>query len=73
MNTITIVLTNLPKGQGVTVQTDSGAPAIGRQCNPAQALAMDLLRTCNAQATSVQYGQPAATLAGELLQAQAAA
>ena len=66
--TITIVLTDLPKGRGVTVMTDAGAPAIGQVCTQAQALAMDLLRTCKAQATSVQYGQASATLAGELVQ-----
>lgn len=70
MSTITIVLTNLPKGRGVTVQTDAGAPAIGQVCNPAQALAMDLLRICKAQADAVHYGQPCATLAGDLLAAQ---
>lgn len=71
MTTITIVLTNLPKGRGVTVQTDAGAPAIGQVCNPAQALAMDLLRICKAQAEDVQYGQACATLAGDLVAAQA--
>lgn len=71
MSTITIVLTNLPKGRGVTVQTDAGAPVIGKPTTPAEALAIDLLRTCKAQATSVQFGVATATLAGELVQAQA--
>ena len=70
MTTVTIVLTDLPKGQGVTVQTDSGAPSIGQQRTPAEALAMDLLRTCNRQADSVQYGQSSAALQSELTQAQ---
>ena len=70
MSTITIILTDLPKGRGVTVQTDSGAPCIGRTCTPAEALAMDLLRTCKAQASSVNYGQQSAALAGELLVSQ---
>lgn len=69
--TITIVLTDLPKGRGVTVVTDTGAPAIGQVCTPAQALAMDLLRTCKAQATSVQYGHASASLAGELAETKA--
>lgn len=67
MKTITIVLTDLPQGKGVTVQTDTGAPRIGQPCTPAESLAMDLLRTCKAQASAVQYGTPSATLAGELL------
>jgi hypothetical protein len=67
MTTVTIVLTDLPQGKGVAVQTDSGAPCIGQQRTPAEALAMDLLRTCKAQASSVQYGTLSATLAGELL------
>jgi hypothetical protein len=73
MSSITIVLTDLPKGRGVTVQTDSGAPHIGHPCTPAEALAMDLLRICKAQADSVHYGQATAALAGELLISQAAA
>ena len=73
MSTITLVLTNLPKGMGVSVQTDAGAPSIGQQCTPAQALAMDLLRTCKAQANSVQYGQHTATLHGELMRDKAMA
>lgn len=67
MTTITIVLTDLPKGRGVTAQTDAGAPCIGQPRTPAEALAMDLLRTCIARADSVQYGTLSATLAGELL------
>ncbi|MDB5967140.1 MAG: hypothetical protein JWQ72_3640 [Polaromonas sp.] len=73
MTTITIVLTDLPKGRGVTVQTDGAPPSIGHPLTPAQSLAMDLLRTCNAQASGVQYGNNSATLAGELVQAQLAA
>ncbi len=69
--TITIVLSDLHKGKGVTVITDAAAPSIGQPCSPAQALAMDLLRTCKLQASSVQYEQSSATLAGELVQAQA--
>ena len=71
MSTITIVLTDLPQGQGVTVQTDSAAPCVGQQRSPAEALAMDLLRTCNKQAAGVQYGQQIVSLAGDLLQARA--
>lgn len=70
--TITIVLQDLDKGRGCTVLTDAGAPAIGQPCTPAQSLAMDLLRVCNLQASSVQYGQSSATLAGELVQTVAA-
>ncbi|ABM37581.1 hypothetical protein [Polaromonas naphthalenivorans] len=72
MTTITIVLTDLPKGRGVTVQTDAGVPCVGQPRTPAEALAMDLLRTCSRQADSVQYGLASATLQGELIQAQAA-
>ena len=67
MTTLTIVLTDLPKGKGVTVQTDAGVPCVGQPRTPAEALAMDLLRTCKAQASAVQYGNESATLAGELL------
>lgn len=69
MNTITIVLIDLEKGKGCAVMTDAAPPTIGQPVTPAQALAMDLLRTCNLQATSVQYGQQTAVLAGELMQA----
>ncbi|MES2909860.1 MAG: hypothetical protein V4718_00640 [Pseudomonadota bacterium] len=55
MSTITITLTDLPKGRGVTVSTNTTKPSIGRQVTPAEALAMDLLRTCNAQAEKVEY------------------
>lgn len=71
MTTVTIVLIDLPKGKGVTVQTDAGTPSIGQPRTPAEALAMDLLRTCNRQADSVQYGQASSALQGELVQAQA--
>jgi hypothetical protein len=71
MTTVTIVLIDLPQGKGVAVQTDSGTPCIGQQRTPAEALAMDLLCTCNRQADRVQYGQASATLQGELIQAQA--
>ncbi|MFC5524045.1 hypothetical protein [Polaromonas jejuensis] len=73
MPTITIVLQDLPKGRGVTVLTDAGAPCVGQPRSPADSLAMDLLRTCKAQASSVQYGSASATLAGELAQARALA
>lgn len=73
MKTITIVLTDLEKGKGCAVITDAGAPCIGQQRTPAQSLAMDLLRTCKAQAVSVQYGQASATLASEPLRASAQA
>lgn len=55
MATITIVLEDLPKGRGAAVHTTEEAPAIGRTRTPAQALAMDLLRTCRQQAVSVAY------------------
>jgi hypothetical protein len=71
MTTVTIVLTDLPKGNGVTVQTDAGAPCIGQPLTQAEALAMDLLRLCNRQADSVQYGQASAALQGDLIRAQA--
>lgn len=69
MKTITIVLIDLDKGKGCAVMTDAASPAIGQPVTPAQALAMDLLRTCNLQATNVQYGQQCASLAGQLQQA----
>ena len=55
MATITITLIDQPRG-AVSVRTDSDKPVIGRTCTPAQALAMDLLRTCGKQASEVQYG-----------------
>jgi hypothetical protein len=70
MKTITIVLMDLEKGKGCAVITDTGAPRIGVPVTHAESLAMDLLRTCNLQATSVQYAQPSATLAGELAAAK---
>ena len=37
MTTVTIVLTDLPKGKGVAVQTDSGTPCVGQPRTPADA------------------------------------
>lgn len=71
MTTITIVITDLPKGKGCTVQTNSAAPAIGRPLTPAEAVSMDLLRICAARTCGVQYGTTSAALAGELVRAQA--
>lgn len=56
MPTITITISDLPGGSGATVATDSDRPAIGSTRTPAQALAMDLLRTCSSQAKDVRYG-----------------
>lgn len=71
MPTITITISDAPGGRGAVVATDGDKPAIGRACSPAQALAMDLLRTCNQQAREVRYGAehvPLVQLADELLQ-----
>jgi hypothetical protein len=73
MTTITIVLTDLPRGRGVTVQTDGSPPSVGGFATPAEALSADLLRTCEARAIDVQYGNASTWLAGELLAAQVAA
>ena len=73
MTILTIVLTDLPKGQGVTVQTNAGAPCIGQPRTPAEALTMDLLRLCNRQAHSVQYGNANTALSGELVKAHSEA
>lgn len=70
MSTITIVLKDLPKGKGVTVQTDAGAPCVGQSRSPADSMAMDILRQLHRQAADIQYGQATATLAGELVQNQ---
>jgi hypothetical protein len=69
MPSITIVITDQPKGQGFTVLTDSAAPGIGLSLSPAQAFTNALLRACSLQAESIQYGTPSATLAGELVAA----
>lgn len=71
MATITIVLRDLPKGQGCAVLTDSAPPSIGHPRTDAQDLANRLLRLCASQAATTQYGTASATLAGELVQAQA--
>jgi len=42
---------------GVVVATDMGAPAIGRTVTPAEALATELLNTCNRKADQVNYQQ----------------
>ena len=63
MSTITIVINDLPQGQGADVITDAGAPCIGQARTPAESLAMDVLRMCKAQAIRTQYG----TLTGQLL------
>lgn len=62
MPSITITITDLPGGSGASVATDSERPAVGRMCTPAQALAMDLLRTCGNQAKDVRYGPDAVPL-----------
>ena len=72
MTTITIVLTDLPRGRLVTVQTNGPPPRTGF-FTPAEALSMDLLRICQARASEVQYGNASAWLAGELVAAQQAA
>lgn len=56
MNTVHIILQDLPRGQGVVVQTTAAAPAVGQPLSPAQALGTDLLRTCQRQAQGVVYG-----------------
>lgn len=56
MPSITITIIDLPDGRGATVVTDGDRPAVGRTLTPAQALAMDLLRTCNSQAKDVRFG-----------------
>lgn len=73
MSTITIVITDLPKGRGCTVQTDGAPPAVGQSRTPAEALFTDLIRTCTKQSSGVQFANTAATLAGELVQAKASA
>ncbi|SFB96077.1 hypothetical protein SAMN05216344_10698 [Polaromonas sp. OV174] len=67
MKTITIVLTDLPKGAGVAVITDADSPCIGQPRTPAQSLAMDLLRTCRAQANKVQHNTPCTNQVKQLL------
>lgn len=73
MATITIVITDLPKGKGCSVLTDAGAPAVGQPRTPAQELAAGLLRTCQLQASCISFGAAPATLAGELAIARKAA
>jgi hypothetical protein len=70
MATITIVIRDLPKGQGCAVLTDSAPPAIGQPRTDAQELSNKLLRLCANQAATTQYGTASATLAGDLVQAQ---
>lgn len=70
MPNITITISDAPGGRGAIVRTDGEPPAIGRTLTPAQALAMDLLRTCKSQALEVQYGAdkvPLVDLANALL------
>lgn len=56
MPIITITISDQAPGMAPLVVTDGDPPAIGRALTPAQALAMDLLRTCKAQAREVRYG-----------------
>ncbi|HYF16313.1 MAG TPA: hypothetical protein VEA40_00490 [Ramlibacter sp.] len=56
MASITITITDLPNGAGALVLTDGQPPTVGQALTPAQALAMDLLRTSKAQAREVRYG-----------------
>lgn len=74
MPSITITITDAPAGRGAVVVTDGDPPAIGRTLTPAQALAMDLLRTCKSQAMDVRYGPdqvPLVKLANDLLNPEA--
>jgi hypothetical protein len=70
MSTITIVIKDLPKGRGFTVQTDAAAPCVGQPRSMADSAVMDILRQMQRQATDVQYGTASAALAGELLDAR---
>lgn len=54
MPAITITISDTR--DGAVVATDGDRPAIGRPLSPAQALAMDLLRTCKQQAHEVRFG-----------------
>lgn len=56
MPTITITISDTPDRRGALVVTDGEPPAIGRALSQAEALAMDLLRTCRNQAREVRYG-----------------
>lgn len=70
MPTITITITDQPYGRAAIASTNGERPALGRALSPAQALAMDLLRTCERQAQEVRYGAehvPLVQLATRLL------
>ena len=74
MPRITITLIDMPDGRAPLAVTDGDAPAVGRTLTPAQALAMDLLRTCKAQAREVRYGAdqvPLVALAHSMLDPEA--
>jgi len=74
MPDITITIRDLPGGRGAVVMSDSARPAIGRALSPAESLALDLLRTCQAQAREVRYGAeqvPLRALADALLDPEA--
>lgn len=60
MTSVTITLTDAPAG-GAIAETTAEPPSIGVKLTPAQALAVDLLRTCKAQAREVRYLTPTGT------------
>lgn len=61
MTTINIMLTDASDGQAAIAETTAEPPSIGAKLTPAQALAVDLLRTCKAQAREVRYLTPTGT------------
>jgi len=60
MTTITITLSDAADGKAAVVETTAAPPAVGAPLTPSQALAVDALRVCKAQAREVRYVLPAA-------------
>ena len=69
MKIITITLIDGPHGT-VSACTDAAPPQVGQGITPAEALALDLLRTCHKQAYQVLHGHdhvPAVKLCHDML------
>lgn len=71
MNRITIVLQDQADGNGYSLQTDLGAPALGTKGTPAEQVAAALICICLKSAKNAQFGTTSATLAGDLVVSKA--
>lgn len=73
MASVTIVITDTPRGYDCTVVTNAAAPTVGVQRTPAQELGAKLLQICHRQAALTTYGNDCAAMVGEMVRAEAEA